>query len=313
MSARLLVTGGVGFIGSHLVARLVAEGALVRVLDDCSSGRPGKLPPGIELIVADVADPEAARRAAHGVEAVFHLAAISSVGRASEDWVRAHQVNVMGTVALLDAVRRLATTDTPIPVIYASSAAVYGENPNQPLTETVQPQPISAYGVDKLAGELHSRVATKVHSIPTVGLRFFNIYGPGQNLDSRYAGVISKIVERVRALDEIVIYGDGRQTRDFVHVRDAVSALIIALRYSKKSPPRSHTFNVCTGFGVSINQLARDIGAVLDRPMVIRYDAARPGDIRQSIGDPSLAALELESRAQTVLTDGLRQLADCGC
>jgi UDP-glucose 4-epimerase len=125
--------------------------------------------------------------------------------------------------------------------------------------------------------------------------------------------VISKIVERVRARDEIVIYGDGCQTRDFVHVRDAVSALLIALRYSKKSPPRSHTFNVCTGFGISMSRLARDICAVLDRPVVIRHDAARSGDIRQSIGDPGLAARELEFRAQTVLADGLRQLATCGC
>jgi UDP-glucose 4-epimerase len=203
--------------------------------------------------------------------------------------------------------------DTPIPVIYASSAAVYGENPNQPLTETLQPQPISAYGVDKLASELHSRVGTKVYSIPTVSLRFFNIYGPRQNPDSHYAGVISKIVERVRAHDEIVIYGDGCQTRDFVHVSDAVNVLLIALRYSNKSPPRSHIFNVCTGCGRSINRLARDIGSVLDRPVIIRHDTARPGDIRHSIGDPGRAAHELEFRAQTVLADGLRQLADCGC
>jgi UDP-glucose 4-epimerase len=313
LSVRILVTGGAGFIGSHLVARLVAEGADVRVLDDLSSGRADNLPFGTELIVADVANPEAARRAGHGVDAVFHLAAIPSVARSGEDGLRAHQVNAMGTVAVLDAAARIASTDTPIPIVYASSAAVYGENPNQPLTETAQLQPISAYGADKLAGELHARIATKVHSIPTVGLRLFNIYGPGQNPHSRYAGVISKIIERVRARDEIVIYGDGCQTRDFVHVEDAVSALLIALRYSKKSPPRSRTFNVCTGCGISINQLARDIGAVLDRRVMIRHDAARPGDIRHSIGDPGLAARELEFRAQTVLADGLRQLADCGC
>src|SRR5713101_1335395 len=141
---KVLVTGGAGFIGSHLVARLVAEGARVRVLDDCSSGRPDNLAPGIELIVADVADPEAARRAAHGVEAVFHLAAIPSVARSGEDWLRAHHVNAIGTAAILDTAARISITDTPIPVIYASSAAVYGENPNQPLTETAQLQPISA-------------------------------------------------------------------------------------------------------------------------------------------------------------------------
>jgi UDP-glucose 4-epimerase len=308
VSVRILVTGGAGFIGSHLVARLVAEGARVRVLDDCSSGRPENLPPGIELTVADVADPEAARRAAHGVKAIFHLAAISSIAPSGEDWLRAHQVNATGTVAILDAAGRNGT-NAPIPVV---SAAVYGENPSQPLTETVQLQPISAYGADKLAGELHARIATTIHSIPTVGLRLFNIYGPGQNQHSRYAGVISKIIEQVRARDQIVIYGNGYQTRDFVHVRDAVNALLIALRYSKKSARRAPSFNVCTGFGISINRLARDIGVVLDRPVTVRHEAARPGDIRHSVGDPGLAAGELEFRARTLLADGLRQLADCG-
>ncbi len=313
MSVRILVTGGAGFIGSHLVARLIGEGAQVRVLDDLSSGRADNLPAQTELIVADVADPAATRRAAYGVEAVFHLAAIPSVARSGEDWLRARQVNAIGTAAILEAAARIAITDTPIPVVYASSAAVYGENPKQPLTETAQLQPISAYGADKLAGELHVRVASKLHSIPTVGLRFFNVYGPGQNPTSRYAGVISKIIERVRSRSEIVIYGDGCQTRDFVHVRDAVSALLIALRYSKKSPPRSHIFNVCTGYGTSINRLAREISAVLDRPVILRHDAARPGDICHSIGDPGLAACELAFRADTILAEGLRQLADCGC
>jgi UDP-glucose 4-epimerase len=119
-------------------------------------------------------------------------------------------------------------------------------------------------------------------------------------------------MEQVRARDQIVIYGNGYQTRDFVHVSDAVNALLIALRYSKKSAPRSPSFNVCTGFGISINRLARDIGVVLDRPVTVRHEAARPGDIRHSVGDPGLAARELEFRARTLLADGLRQLADCG-
>ena len=148
------------------MARLVAEGARVRVLDDCSSGRPDNLPPRVGLIVADVADPEAACRVAHGVEAMFHLAAIPSVARSGEDALRARRVNAMGTVAILDAAaRKIATTDTPIPVVYASSAAVYGENPNQPLTETAQLQPISTYG-SICSPVSNAQVVTKVHSIP---------------------------------------------------------------------------------------------------------------------------------------------------
>ena len=148
--------------------------------------------------------------------------------------------------AILEIAKR-SSTGISVPVIYASSAAVYGDNPSQPLDETFQPQPISAYGVDKLAGELHARVATEVHSVSTVSLRFFNVYGPLQNPSSPHAGVISKIIERIRARGEIVIYGDGWQTRDFVHVRDAISALVIALQYLKKSPRQSCAFNVCTG------------------------------------------------------------------
>ena len=147
---------------------------------------------------------------------------------------------------------------------------------------------------------------------PTMSLRLFNIYGQGRDPRSRYSGVISKIIQRVCARDEIVIYGDGCQTRDFVHVRDAVSALLIALRYSRKSPPRSCAFNVCTLCSISINRLPRNISAALDSPVMLRHEAARPGDTRNSIGHPGLAARELAFRAHTVLTEGLKQLADCG-
>lgn len=190
MSLRVLVTGGAGFIGSHLVARLVAEIARVRVLDDLSSGCPNNLPPGIELIVGNVADLERARQAAHKTDAMCHLAAISSVARAGEDGFRAHQVNAAGTVAILEIARR-PSSGISVPVIYASSAAVYGDNPSQPLDETFHLQPISAYGGDKLADELHARVATEIHSVPRVSLRFFNVYGPLQDPSSPHTGVIS--------------------------------------------------------------------------------------------------------------------------
>jgi len=216
-----LVTGGAGFIGSHLCEALLRRGAVVRVLDDLSSGKRENLPSDIELIEGDVADEAVVRSAMDGVAGCFHLAAIASVERGVSDWLHTHRANLTGAITVFDAGRA-----TRVPVVYASSAAVYGDVATVPIAEDAPCRPLSAYGADKLGGELHARVASRVHRIPTVGLRFFNVYGPRQDPRSPYSGVISIFCERARRAAPIDIFGDGEQTRDFVHVADVVAALL---------------------------------------------------------------------------------------
>ncbi len=244
-----LVTGGCGFIGSHLADSLLADGHAVRILDDLSTGKRANKPEAATLIEADVADPRAVVRAMEGVDGCFHLAAIASVERANRDWLGTHRVNLSGTITILEAAR-----GGPIPVVYASSAAIYGDNPALPLAETAAPRPLSAYGADKLGCELHARVAGRVHGIPTTGLRFFNVYGPRQDPLSPYSGVISIFCERLRGGRGVTIFGDGGQTRDFVFVADVVRALRAALR---RVSTEAGVFNVCTGRASSVRDLAR--------------------------------------------------------
>ena len=218
-----LVTGGAGFIGSHLCDALIGRGDSVRVLDDLSTGHRANLPDGVDLVVGDIADPETASRATAGVDGCFHLAAIASVERGINDWLGTHRANLTGAIAIFEAIRRHGTK---VPVVYASSAAVYGDSRTLPIPETAERRPLSAYGADKLGCELHAVTASHVHGIPTVGLRFFNVYGPRQDPKSPYSGVISIFCERILNGMPIQIYGDGAQTRDFIHVSDVVAALL---------------------------------------------------------------------------------------
>ena len=179
--AHYLVTGGCGFIGSHLVDALIAARHRVRILDDLSSGKRGNVPAAAEVTIGDVADPAAVRDAMSGIDGCFHLAAIASVARSNVDWLGTHRVNLAGAITVLDAARARRT-----PVVYASSAAVYGDNPNVPLTEDAVTRPLTAYGADKLGCELHGRVAWHVHRVPNTGVRLFNVYGPRQDPNSPY-------------------------------------------------------------------------------------------------------------------------------
>jgi UDP-glucose 4-epimerase len=280
----------------------------VRVLDDLSTGRADNLPISVELIVGDVTDPEMAQRAAHGVEAIFHLAAIASVTRSIREWIRAHQVNATGTVVILDAAAR-SSADQRIPVIYASSAAVYGDNSEIPLAETIAPRPLSPYAVDKLTSELHARAAANIRGVPTVGLRCFNVYGPRQDPRLPYSGVIPIFADRASCGETLTIHGDGKQTRDFVYVRDVVEAFCAAFRYARKEPRGGPVFNVCTGHAVTMKALGEKVGAAWGRSPVFRYDPQRAGDIRHSVGDPRGAATVLGFRADTKLAEGLAKLA----
>lgn len=295
-----LVTGGCGLIGSHLCDALIAGGARVRILDDLSTGSPDNVPPQAVILQGSVADPAMVDAAMKDVEGCFHLAAISSVAHTTRDWLGAHRTNLSGTIAVFDAARRMGCR--PIPVVYASSAAVYGDCRSLPITEAVEARPRSPYGADKLGCELHARVASEVYRVPTVGLRFFNVYGPRQHPSSPYSGVISTFCERLSRGAAIEIFGDGRQTRDFVFVGDVVTALLAAMHAETARPA---IFNVCSGSRTSVLDLAQLIGELCGCQPEICFRPARPGDITHSWGDGSLARRALALPEPVTLRSGL--------
>jgi UDP-glucose 4-epimerase len=294
-----LVTGGAGFIGSHLCEALLTRGDAVRVLDDLSTGRRENLPPGVQLIEGDVADQAAVRNAAEGVAGCFHLAAIASVERGVADWLGTHRANLTGTITLFDAIRRLPTR---IPVVYASSAAVYGDAETVPIAEHTACRPLSAYGADKYGCELHARVATHLHGIPAAGLRLFNVYGPRQDPRSPYSGVISVFCERIRRGAPIDIFGDGKQTRDFVFVTDVVAAMLAAMRVQPAGAP---VFNVCTGVPTTVLALARTIAELAGTGLDANHKPPRAGEIRHSTGSTKLSRAALSLPEPTTLRSGL--------
>ena len=297
-----LVTGGAGFIGSHLCEALLSSGDTVRALDDLSIGRRENLPAGVQLIEGDVADPGAVSNAVEGVAGCFHLAAIASVERAVVDWLGTHRANLTATITLFDAIRRLPTR---IPVVYASSAAVYGDAATVPIAESSPCAPLSAYGADKYGCELHARVASYVHGIPTVGLRLFNVYGPRQDPRSPYSGVISTFCDRIRHGTPIDIFGDGEQTRDFVFVSDVVATMLAAMRVQ---PAGASVFNVCTGIPTSVLDLARTIAELAGTVSDISHKPPRAGEIRHSTGSPTLARAALSLTDPVALRSGLARV-----
>jgi UDP-glucose 4-epimerase len=315
-----LVTGGAGFIGSHLCEALLGDGHAVRVLDDLSTGVRANLPTDVDLIEGDIADPAAMQAAVAGVAGCFHLAAIASVTRGVEDWLGTHRANLTGTITLFETVRR---QPAPIPVVYASSAAVYGDCARLPITEDATKRPLSAYGADKYGCELHAVVASHIHAVPTVGLRFFNVYGPRQDPRSPYSGVISIFCERLRRGMPIEIFGDGGQTRDFIAVADVVVALRAAMaRRPPDAPPvpgsgvvppgqvEAHVYNVCTGIGTSVTALAGIIASLTGMAADMRHAPPRAGEIRHSVGSPELARQALGLPPPAALAEGLRRVLD---
>jgi len=299
--ACFLVTGGAGFLGSHLVDGLSRQGHLVRVLDDLSSGRRQNLPRQIEFLRGDITDATMVEEAFEGVDACFHLAAIASVVRSNREWLRTHEVNLTGTLNIFNQARRLRHR-REIPVVYASSAAIYGDCSTVPIGEDMPVAPLSAYGADKRACELHARVAGAVHDIPTVGLRFFNLYGPRQDAQSPYSGVIALFADRLRLGEPVEIFGNGEQVRDFTYVGDAVRALKRALTATSTSAP---VFNICTGKGTSVRVLAETMAELYRTDITACYSPARSGEVPISVGDPRRAAEQLGFRAETALADGL--------
>lgn len=301
---RYLVTGGCGFIGSHLVAHLSGAGHEVLVVDNLSTGRRDNIAAGIDVIEADVGDTDAFRHELSGIDGCFHLAAIASVERGQVAWRETHLTNLSSFVGLLEAVAKQKSKSCP--VVYASSAAVYGDNTELPLSESSNTGPISAYGADKLGCELHARVGGLGHDVPTAGLRLFNVFGPGQDPASPYSGVISIFARR--ALDglPIKIFGDGEQSRDFIYVSDVVAALSGAM----SAAATGLIVNVCRGRRVTINRLAETIAGLVEHDVAIEYGPQRAGDIRHSLGDPSRMKEVLGVEPAIDLEAGLRMTLD---
>lgn len=295
-----LVTGGCGFIGSHLVDSLINDNQKVIVLDDLSTGKLENLNEKAELVIDSINNVDVVNRIMNTVDGCFHLAAIASVQKSVEDWVETHKVNLTGCINVFNAARH-----RKVPIVYASSAAAYGHNIDIPLSEESITKPINAYGADKLGCELHAKAASFVHDIPSVGFRFFNVYGPRQDPFSPYSGVISIFQNRALSNQDIVIYGDGEQTRDFVYVADVIRFLRTGMANICLSPM---VMNVCTGKKISINQLAKAIVRITGNNVPIRYQDARKGDILTSVGDPKKAMKMLNIKTECSIYEGLEKL-----
>jgi UDP-glucose 4-epimerase len=298
---RVLVTGGGGFIGSHLVERLLHEGHEVRILDSFATGRRENIAHlgDAELIEGDVQSYERAHTASVGCEVVFHQAALPSVPRSVQDPLMTNVVNVTGTLNVLLAARDNGARR----VVYASSSSVYGPTEVLPKEESQTPAPISPYAVSKLAGEGYCRAFSSIYGLNCVALRYFNVFGPRQDPTSQYSAVIPKfITASLRGLRP-VIFGDGHQSRDFTYVDNVVDANLLAME-SPSAP--GQVLNIACGERISLNQMLADLGDVLGKSIEAEYRNPRPGDVAHSLADITRARQMLGYEPVVSMTAGLR-------
>lgn len=305
----VLITGGAGFIGSHLTDALLAKGHSVRILDDLSTGKRSNLPldnPKVELIVGDVADAALVAQAMHGCSAVAHLAAVASVQASVDDPVKTHQSNFIGTLNVCEAMRLAGVKR----VLYASSAAVYGNNgEGESISEDTPKAPLTPYASDKLAGEQYFDFYRRQHGLEPVIFRFFNIFGPRQDPSSPYSGVISIFSERAQQGLPITVFGDGEQTRDFLYVEDLVSLLVQGI---EKSDVQVGAVNVGWNQSMSLKQMLEALKVVVGELPPISYGPARAGDIRHSRADNRRLLERFEMPPQTPMSVGLARLLGRG-
>ena len=294
----VVVTGGVGFIGSNLVEELTKDNEVI-VIDDLSTGKRENIDESkVEFVQGSITDLEHLKKVFEDVDYVFHQAAIPSVQRSVENPLATNEVNVKGTLNVLIA----AKVNGVKKVIYASSSSVYGDTPELPKRENMSPNPLSPYAVSKLSGEYYCNAFSEVYDLKTVCLRYFNVLGPKQNPSSEYAAVIPKFITRVMRKQPPIIYGDGNQTRDFTFVKDVVRANILAMERDAKG-----IFNVAYGKRTSINELASKIMGTVSLEMEPVHDKQRPGDIRHSLADISLAKDKLGYKPKYSLEEGLEE------
>ena len=300
------MTGGAGFIGSHLTVALVRAGARVRVLDNLSTGRRENLravADAIEFVEGDITVPEDCRRACEGVDYVFHHAARVSVADSVEDPVATHEVDALGTLKLLCAARDAGCRR----VVYAGSASAYGDTEVLPVHEGVPPKPLSPYAVAKHTGELYCQVFHLLYGLKTVVLRYFNIFGPRQDPRSPYSGVIAQFAFRLARGEDLLIYGEGEQTRDLLPVENVVAANLAAA-LSPGAP--GQVFNIGCGQAISINQLAETMISLSGARVGVTHGEARPGDIRHSVADISRAREVIGYQVVVSPEEGLRRTVE---
>lgn len=300
-----LVTGGAGFIGSHLVEALLARGCAVRVLDNLSTGRRENLAPvadRVDLRVGDITDPVALRQACEGVAGIFHLAALVSVADSVARPLDNHALNATGTLNVV-----LAARDAGVKrVMLASTAAIYGNEPTLPKVETMPPAPALPYAAAKLMGEHYLKIFHRLYGLETISLRFFNVYGPRQDPRSPYSGVISRFVEALRGGGQPVIFGDGKQSRDFVFVADVVQAVVAAM--FSGAPGDGSVYNVATGRPTDLLQLLDQLARIAGRPVTPRFEPPRAGDVRHSLASIDAARRALDYAPRFTLSEGLKAL-----
>jgi UDP-glucose 4-epimerase len=308
LSGIALVTGGAGFIGSHVASALIAEGARVRVLDDLSTGHRENLDEigggDLDFVQGSVADEELLGKALENVELIFHEAAIPSVPRSVEAPRQTHVASVDGTFSLL-----LAARDKGVKrVVYAASSSAYGDQPTLSKSENMLPDPLSPYAVAKLVGEYYCQVFTRVYGLETVSLRYFNVFGPRQDPGSQYSGVVSRFISALLNNERPVIYGDGEQSRDFTYIENVVAANLSA---ASATGAVGRVINVANGQRITLNELLAELKELTGKPEVTaEYLAPRVGDVRHSLADISMARELLGYESRVGLREGLQRTID---
>lgn len=299
---KAVVTGGAGFIGSHLAEELVGEGYQVTILDDLSAGKRENIEvllkgKNVEFILGSITDLPRLQKLFDGVDYVFHQAAFNSIAGSIADPLLVHEINTGGTLKVL-----MAAHDNRVKkVVFASSSSVYGNTASIPQSEDMAPNPLSPYALTKLTGEYYCRIFGQLHGLSTVCLRYFNVYGPRQNAQSQYSAVIPVFIQRIDQNQPPVIFGDGKQSRDFAFVKDVVRANILAARNNAEG-----SYNIGSGHGITINQLAATILQLMGKDLEPVHEDSRPGEVAQSLADIAQAK-NFGYEPQWSLKDGLAE------
>jgi nucleoside-diphosphate-sugar epimerase len=313
--SRYLVTGGAGFIGSHIVEALLKKGQTVRVLDNFATGRRSNLEavrvacgleagdPRLTVIEGDIRDQRTCADAINGVDYVLHQAALPSVPRSIADPIGTTAVNVTGTLNVLWAAKEAKVKR----VVYASSSSVYGDTPVLPKVESLPTNPLSPYAVSKLAGEQFCKVFFRAYGLPTVALRYFNVYGPRQDPESQYAAVIPRFVAALKAGRPVTIFGDGTQSRDFTFIEDCVRANLLAC---ENPHAVGEAMNVAYGERTTLNALYTELARLLKSPLKPQYAESRPGDVKHSLADLTRAETLLGYKPEVDIKTGVKRLVE---